>query len=228
MPMARPIKQASCLFCKEKFDRNRVPFIPVHARPNYARYIHASCATAYAAKTKEVLGKTIDPSKEYMCEFCHLPIPKGQEITLSGDRYAHATCVASDKTIEKTDSEKLYQYISKLYDESFVDPAKQKAIQKMIDSFGFTHSGIHGTLVYIYEILQKSPQDSNYLGIVPYYYLQAKEYYMEKARVKAENAKIDIENYKPEIKIVKATERLREPMKKIRISILDEEIIDGE
>jgi hypothetical protein len=51
---------------------------------------------------------------------------------------------------------------------------------------------------------------------------------MEKARVKAENAKINIENYRPEIKIVKATERLREPMKKIRISILDEEIMDGE
>jgi hypothetical protein len=116
----------------------------------------------------------------------------------------------------------------KLYNESFVDPAKQKAILKMMTSFGFTHSGIHGTLVYIYEVLKKKPTDSNYLGIVPYYYVKAKEYFEELARVRAENAKKDIENYKPKSIIVKATERNRNPIKSNKFSILDEENVDGE
>ena len=219
----RPYKQASCLCCKETFDRNKVPFIVNNPESTRPRYLHASCAEAYMKKTKRVLEKPIDPNKESMCEFCHKGIPMGQEIALPGDRFAHADCKAKESNETKNDSEKLFEYIMLLYNEGFVDPAKQKSIKNMIDTYGFTLSGIHGTLVYLFEVLKKKPTDSNYLGIVPYYYTKAKNYYTELARVKEVNSQKNIENYKPKELKVKTRERNREPMKKAKFSILDEE-----
>lgn len=215
----RPVKQATCMFCKEKFDRNKIPFIVVSTAP---RYIHASCAEGYATKTKRVLDKPIDPAKECMCEFCHTGISMGQEVTLPGDRFAHIDCYSKSEANGKSDYDKLFDYIMLVYNESFVDPAKQKSIKNMIDSYGFTHSGIHGTLVYLYEVLKKKPNDSNYLGIVPYYYTKAKEYYSELKRVKEVNSQKNIEDYKPKEMTVKTRERIREPVKKVRFSVLDE------
>ena len=40
----RPVKQATCMCCKEKFDRNKIPFIVSNTSPTNPRYIHASCA----------------------------------------------------------------------------------------------------------------------------------------------------------------------------------------
>lgn len=225
----RPVKQATCMCCKEKFDRNKVPFIVSNTSPTNPRYIHASCAEEYALKTKRVFDKPIDPSKEYMCEFCHKGIPIGQEITLPGDRFAHVDCYSKDESHNKSDYDKLFEYIMKLYDESFVDPAKQKSIKNMIDSYGFTYSGIHGTLVYIYEIKGFKPKDSNYLGIVPYYYNKAKNYYTELKKVKEINAAKDIENYSPKEIIVKRKERKQVSFNtKKKFSVLDEDDINAE
>ena len=215
------IKQATCLYCRKKFNRNKVPFVVIPTAHN-PRYLHADCAEGYSIKTKRVLDSPIDPSKEFMCEFCHKGIPKGLEVPLPGDRYAHTECYSQDQQSEKSDYDKLFEYIMKLYNESFVNPAKQKSIQKMMEEFGFTYSGIHGTLVYIYEILRKNPTDSNYLGIVPYYYIKAKEYYAKMAKVKTINSKKDIENYKPKQIIVKSKERNRQSVKETKFSILDE------
>lgn len=223
----RPYKQASCLFCKEKFDRNKVPFIVAEARPNYIRYIHATCAEEYAKKTQKTLDPVINPATHSVCEFCHKSVPNDEAMILSGDRFAHVDCYSKDNSHGKSDYDKLFEYIMSVYDESFVNPAKQKAIEKMIKDHGFTHSGIHGTLVYLYEILKKRPQDSNYLGIVPWYYTEAKEYFTNKAKVNAENAKKDIENYKPKQIVVKTKERERVVQKK-KFSVLDEENVDAE
>lgn len=221
----RPYKQASCLFCKEKFDRNKIPFIVAEARPNYIRYIHASCAEGYAKKTKKVLDSVINPLTHSVCEFCHKAVPNEEAVSLPGDRFAHIKCYSKDESQDKSDYDKLFDYIMKVYDESFVNPAKQKAIEKMIKEHGFTHSGIHGTLVYLYDILKKRPEDSNYLGIVPWYYTEAKEYFANKAKVNAENAKKDIENYQPQKMTIKVKERIN-PLKKKKLSVLDEENID--
>lgn len=222
--MPRPYKQASCLFCKEKFDRNKIPFIVVSTAP---RYIHASCAEGYAKKTKKILDEPINPATHSVCEFCHKAVPNDEAVKLSGDRFAHAECHSKSESQNKSDYDKLFEYIMAVYDESFVNPAKQKAIEKMIKDHSFTHSGIHGTLVYLYEILKKRPQDSNYLGIVPWYYTEAKEYFTNKAKVSAENAKKDIENYKPKQIKVKTREREREVQRK-RFSVLDEEDVNAE
>ena len=152
----------------------------------------------------------------------------GQEVTLPGDRFAHVDCYSKDSSHGKSDYDKLFEYIMTLYDESFVDPAKQKSIKNMVDSYGFTHSGIHGTLVYIYEVRKMKPQESNYLGIVPYYYTKAKEYYEELKRVQEINAAKDIENYKPKEVVVKRKERERIDFGKKKFSILDEESINAE
>ena len=146
---------------------------------------------------------------------------------LPGDRFAHELCYSKNEVNGKSDYDKLFDYIMEVYDESFVNPAKQKAIEKMIKDHGFTHSGIHGTLVYLYEILKKRPQDSNYLGIVPWYYTEAKEYFANKAKVNAENAKKDIENYKPKQIVVKTKERERIVQRK-KFSELDEEEVNAE
>ena len=224
---ARPYKEASCLYCKEKFDRNKIPFVISNPDVKIPRYLHAKCAEAYRIKSKRILGALIDPNKEFMCEFCHTAIPVGQEVTLPGDRFAHIDCHAKDNSQDKSDYNQLFEYIKAVYDESFVDPAKQKSIKNMIEEFGFTHSGIHGTLVYLYDILKKRPEDSNYLGIVPWYYTEAKEYFTNKAKVNAENAKKDIENYKPKQIVVKTKERERVIQKK-KFSVLDEENVDAE
>lgn len=220
--MSTKSKSATCQYCKQKFDRNKIPFIIV-TKGKSPRYIHASCAKEYAEKTKKVLDAPIDPSLEYKCEYCCLGITKGEEIELPGDMYAHKECYKKETGKDKSDKDKLFDYIMIVYNESFVDPAKQKSIQKMMNEFNFTYSGIHGTLTYLYEILRKKPTDSNYLGIVPYYYTEAKNYYIKLEKSRAANAKKNIENYKPkQIKVI-AQERKREPIKKVKFSVLDEE-----
>ena len=92
--MSRPYKQASCLFCKEKFDRNKIPFIVVSTAP---RYIHASCAKGYAKKTKKVLDEPINPATHSVCEFCHKAVPTDEAVKMSGDRFAHRLCHAKSE-----------------------------------------------------------------------------------------------------------------------------------
>ena len=209
------------MFCKEKFDRNKFPFIITNPDSTSPRYIHASCAEGYIKKTKRPLGKPINPAEESICEYCHKAILRSEEVALPGDRFAHQKCHNIPK--EKTDIEKLYDYIKEIYNESFVDPAKQKSVQNMMNTYDFTASGIHGTLKYIFEILKKNPYDSNYLGIVPYYYIKAKEYYTNLEKVKEINSKANIENYKPKEITFKLNERVREPIKRKKFSILEEE-----
>lgn len=203
----RPYKKATCAYCGEIFDRNKIPFIVVtkSIRP---RYIHASCLEGYKQKikNKKNLDTPINPAIESMCEFCHKAIPRGTEVILPGDRFSHKECNITN--VPKNDKEKLEEYIQEIFNESFVDPAIQKSIANLIDKYKYTYGGIHGTLYYLRQIKHFKVEKSKFLGIVPYYYTEAKKFFEKVNKSKEVNKVINIKDYEAKrIEIKKRREK---------------------
>ena len=93
-------------------------------------------------------------------------------------------------------------------------PAKiAKQIRDYRIQYGYTFSGILGTLVYWYEVKQAQIDKANGgIGIVPYVYDQAKEYYMKIHQANALNE--NVKNYKAkvfEITIAPPEREVRQP-----------------
>lgn len=226
MTEKRPYKKATCAFCGEIFDRNKIPFI-VATKSKSPRYIHASCLEGYKEKikNKKTLDPPIDPSKESMCEYCHTAIPRELEVKLPGDRFCHKECNIN-KT--ETDLDKLNEYINEIFDTSFVDPAIQKTIANLIDKYKYTYSGIHGTLFYLRQIKHFKIEKSKFLGIVPYYYTEAKKFFEKVNASNQANKVINIKDY--EAKRIEIRTKIQRQdfstgftKKKKVISFLDEE-----
>ena len=95
--------------------------------------------------------------------------------------------------------------------------------ENMVVKNGFTYSGIRGSLTYFFLVKKNSPENDNYLGIVPYVYEEAKEYYR---KIKEANRKNELNKEliksKPVVSQVKI--KANEKNEKIsKFSFLDEE-----
>ena len=67
-------------------------------------------------------------------------------------KYAHEACCLLEESREKTDKEKLDEYIQKLFGTNFVEPRIQKQITKFVNDYNYTYSGIRKALQYFFEI----------------------------------------------------------------------------
>ena len=90
-----------------------------------------------------------------------------------------------------------------------------------------TASGILKTLNYYYIIKgHKNNIDEIGLGIVPYYYNEAKTYYAKMWYANKHNETVELENNPITINIPK---QVAQPIKKYNLfKFLDEEVVDGE
>lgn len=173
---------------------------------------------------------------------------KIEAVKMSARRYAHATCVLKQGSLEdKAKAEQilaeqakqqkdliaLEEYIKKMFGAE-EDIALLIRIRKQIntfrDEYNYTYSGILKSLIYFYEIKgNKIDKANGGIGIVPYVYDEAKTYYQRLWKTHQINQAKPIEQYViPSQRIVKIaipTPRLRTRNK--LFSFLDEEEEDG-
>ena len=62
-------------------------------------------------------------------------------------------CSELEAKREKTDAEKLDDYIMKLMNYDYVPPMARKQINQFIKEYNYTYSGILKALIYYYDIL---------------------------------------------------------------------------
>ena len=135
------------------------------------------------------------------CRFCKAQIDKETAIAVSeGKRnkyYCNEECETNDEnknkrkkiqkqtTIEKEAShwKQLMDYITNLYGNKINYPFLCTQIKNMKNEFNMKDSGILLTLQYMYEVRELTFDDDKGLGLVPYYYQDAKEFYIKKFKI---------------------------------------------
>jgi hypothetical protein len=145
-------------------------------------------------------------------------------VQISERRYAHKECAdkfQSQKTQDEKDYDALADYIEKLFGVGYISAKIAKQIKDMRTTYGYTYSGMLGTLMYWYEVRGGMLEKANGgVGIVPYKYDEAKEYYLKIQQANQINA--NIKGFK-----TKVTEITIEPPKpeerKPRLFNLEEE-----
>jgi hypothetical protein len=160
------------------------------------------------------------------CIYCKIEFDRDKlpYVQISERRYAHKDCADKNK-IEKTknelDYEALINYIEKLFGIGYVSAKVAKQIKDFKEQYGYTYSGILGTLVYWYEVKGATLEMANGgIGIVPYVYEQAKEYY---AKInEANNINMDVVGYKFKVKEI-IIESPQQEMRQPRLFRLEEE-----
>ena len=121
-----------------------------------------------------------DPNDFVKCIYCKQIFNKKEEeyIQISNSKYAHLACSELEAKREKTDAEKLDDYIMKLFNYDYVPPRAKKQINQFIKEYNYTYSGMLKALVYFYEIKggdREAAHDG--IGIIPFIYQDAYNYY---------------------------------------------------
>lgn len=212
-----------CYYCNEQFDRDKISYVQVNSR----RYGHASCMLQKCEEDsnfKEL--EIIDPTDKVKCIYCKNILSKKDDtcVEVSENKYAHESCHLLEQSREKTDKEKLNEYIQKLFNTDFVEPRIQKQINKYVDEYNYTYSGIRKALQYFYEIkggdLEKA---HNSIGIVPYIYNEAYQYHYKLWEAQQKNINVKIDLYIPQVKEIVIEPPKRSIKKRKLFSFLDEE-----
>ena len=129
-----------CVYCGAKFDRDKEEYCVISAK----RYSHAACMLREVEKNPNYVKKEIiDPTINVVCIYCKQPMTKKDEdcIMVSNGKYAHAKCAEIESQREKTDKEKLEEYIKALFQVDYVNPRIQKQIQKPLDNSEYEKAG---------------------------------------------------------------------------------------
>ena len=211
-----------CLYCSERFDRDKVAY----AKVRKSRYAHADCALREAAKTNSPPPIIIDPNDFVTCVYCKKTFNKKEveyEQVRNG-KYAHKECAALEATREKTDAEKLDDYIMQLFDYEFVPPMIRKQINTFMKEYNYTYSGMLKALVYFHEIKGNPIQERSGIGILPYVYRDAYNYYYALWEAQQKNEGKKITDYIPIVKEIRIPVPQRNIEKRSLFSFLDEEV----
>lgn len=160
------------------------------------------------------------------CVYCQMEFDRDKlpYVQVNARRYAHKECAEKfqvNKTQNELDYDALADYIEKLFGVGYVSARVAKQIKDCREIYGYTYSGMLGTLIYWYEI-RKAPIDkaNGGIGIVPYIYDQAKEYYSKIDNANALNE--GVINYKTKVINITINAPERQPVP-IKLFNLEEE-----
>lgn len=106
------------------------------------------------------------------CKWCSKEILDKSNATKKGNYWWHNSCLEKkekQKNENKSDYEKLIDYIYELYDGN-IPVFVFKQIKDYVNEYGMKHSGILLTLKYIYEELEIPFDEENGIGLVVYKY----------------------------------------------------------
>lgn len=167
----------------------------------------------------------IDPSDNVICAYCKIQLSKKDDdcVMVGNNKYVHRKCQDLEAHREKTDREKLEEYIKQLFNISYIDPRVKAQIKKYIDEYNYTYSGIQKALQYHYDIKGGDKSKANGgIGIVPYVYQNAYEYHYNLWLAQQKNKDIKIELYEPKIKEITIPRPKRKVKKRSLFTFLDE------
>lgn len=213
----------TCPYCRIRFDRDKEEYALVSAK----RYAHAACMLREAEKDPNyVKREIIDPTDNVICAYCKKPLSKKDNdcIMIGNGKYVHADCQELEQHREKTDREKLEEYIKELFQISYIEPRVKAQIKKYVEEFNYTYSGIQKALYYHYEIKGGDKSKANGgIGIVPFVYQNAYNYFYELWLAQQKNKDIQIELYQPQVKEIVIPRPQRKIKKRPLFTFLDEE-----
>lgn len=213
----------TCVYCGKRFDRDKEEYAAVSAR----RYAHAACMLREAEKDPNYVKKEIiDPTDNVTCAYCNKPLSKKDPncILIDNKKYVHKECQILEEQREKTDKEKLEEYIKKLFNITFIEPRVRAQIKKYIDDYNYTYSGMQKALYYHYEIKGGDISKAHGgIGIVPYVYQDAFNYFYELWLAQQKNKDVEIQLYTPKVIEIVIPRPQRKIKKRPLFAFLDEE-----
>lgn len=216
------IPRVKCLYCDTTFDRDKIAYVSPKAR----RYAHADCYLRERVNNPKLPElEIIDPNDIVVCHICKKSFNKKHtEFKQIGKKYVHNSCAELEEKREKTDAEKLDEYIMHLFGTDYVSPRIKKQINDYMAEYNYTYTGILKALVYFYEIKKNSLEKAQGgIGIVPYIYNDAYNYYYSLWLAQQKNENKDVANYIPVIREVHIPVPQRKIKKRKLFSFLDEE-----
>ena len=92
---------------------------------------------------------------------------------------------------EYQDKKEYYAYIKELLSETQLSPKIYVLTDEYIKKYNFTFKGMYLTLVYLKEIMDKELV-GDIVGIIPYYYEEAKQYYISVQKINNNNNEISL------------------------------------
>lgn len=213
----------TCVYCGTRFDRDKEEYVAVSAR----RYAHAACMLREAEKDPNYVKKEIiDPNDNVICAYCKKSMSKKDEncVMIGNNKYVHKACQELENQREKTDKEKLEEYIKELFQISYIEPRIKAQIKKYVEEYNYTYSGMQKALYYYYEIKGGDKSKANGgIGIVPYVYQNAYNYFYELWLAQQKNKDVRIELYQPRVKEIVIPRPERKIKKRPLFTFLDEE-----
>ena len=212
-----------CPYCQGRFDRDKEDYAVVSAR----RYAHAACMLREAEKDPNYVKKEIiDPLDKVICAFCKKPLSKKDAncVMLNNSKYVHKECQALEESREKTDREKLEDYIKTLFSLTYIEPRVKAQNKKYVEEYNYTYSGMQKALYYFYEIKGGDKSKANGgIGIIPYVYQDAYNYHYNLWLAQQKNKDVEIQLYVPQIKEIGIPRPERKVKKRPLFAFLDEE-----
>jgi hypothetical protein len=171
------------------------------------------------------MGENMRPVK---CLYCSEQIDRANEpfLTTASKRYAHQKC-ASEQENEKQLRENLNNFLYELFDGNVNYGIIGQQIKNFRSQYKYTTSGIAGTLYYCYKIKGMDISKAEGIGIVPFYYKEAKNYFLRLERGQ--------ENAVGNLEIVKKTIHIKPPkadpfnkMQEISLDKLEKELLEND
>lgn len=173
-----------------------------------------------------VKKEIVDPNDSVVCAYCKKPMSKKDEdcVMVGNNKYVHKACQELENQREKTDREKLEEYIKELFQISYIEPRVKAQIKKYVEEYNYTYSGMQKALYYHYEIKGGDKSKANGgIGIVPYVYQNAYNYFYELWLAQQKNKDVQIELYQPRVKEIVIPRPERKIKKRPLFTFLDEE-----
>jgi hypothetical protein len=172
-----------------------------------------------------VKKEIIDPTDNVICAYCKKPLSKKDSdcVMIGNGKYVHQACQQLEEQREKTDREKLEEYIKELFNISYIEPRVKGQIKKFMEEYNYTYSGMQKALYYHYEIKGGDKSKANGgIGIIPYVYKDAYNYHYNLWLAQQKNKDVEIELYEPKVKEIIIPRPQRKVKKRELFTFLDE------
>lgn len=129
------------------------------------------------------------------CKWCGKEIEDKTNATKKGSYWWHNSCLEEkekQKNENKSDYEKLIDYIYELYDGN-IPVFIFKQIKDYVNEYGMKYSGILLTLIYIYEELEIPFDEENGIGLVVYKYSECSKEWQRQQEINKEIEEFEFE-----------------------------------
>lgn len=210
----------TCLYCRQKFDREKEPTIRVGNR-----YAHKECAEKRGVKESQPAKKNLRK-----CLYCggNIDLTKDEYCMARQNRYAHLKCYHQNYSPDEEYISKIYAYLKEEVHIDYDYPQCEKQRISFIQKLGYTNEEIYNSLRYFYGIKKAPPEKSgNRIGIVPYVRDEAKKYFSELEKRQKEIAKNLVkakELEEKKVRVVTIGTHIQKPKKMINIDELGEDV----